>query len=167
MKTGYLFESVAHVVISDRFGTLEEQMTRRAKIKTAIPYFSPTKFYASVYTAVEPRKDLQFFNGLGGFTEDGKEYVITTSPANKTPAPWINVLANPDFGSVISESGQSYTWVENAHEIRLTPWNNDPVTDLKGEAFYLKDEESGRFWSPTPLPCRGNSALYYPTWVWV
>ena len=66
-------------------------------------------------------------------------------------------MANPDFGSIISESGQSYTWVENAHEIRLTPWNNDPVTDLKGEAFYLKDEESGRFWSPAPLPCRGNS----------
>lgn len=151
-----LFESVAHVVISDRYGTLDEQMTRRAKIKTAIPYFSPTKFYPSVYTAVEPRKDLQFLNGLGGFTEDGKEYVITTNPANKTPAPWINVLANPGFGSIISESGQSYTWVENAHEIRLTPWNNDPITDLKGEAFYLKDEESGKFWSPTPLPCRGN-----------
>jgi len=152
-----LFESVAHVVIADRFGSLEEQMNRRTKIKTAIPYFSPTKFYPSVYTEVEPRKDLQFFNGLGGFTEDGKEYVITTTPENKTPAPWINVLANPGFGSIITESGQSYTWVENAHEIRLTPWNNDPVTDLKGEAFYLKDEESGRFWSPVPLPCGGSS----------
>jgi cyclic beta-1,2-glucan synthetase len=152
-----LFESVAHVVIADRFGTLEEQMIRKTKIKTAIPYFSPAKFHPFVYTAVEPRRDLQFFNGLGGFTADGKEYVITTSPANKTPAPWINVLANPDFGSIITESGQSYTWVENAHEIRLTPWNNDPITDLKGEAFYLKDEESGKFWSPAPLPCRGSS----------
>ena len=152
-----LFESVAQVVISDRFGTLEEQMNRRTKIKTVIPYFSPTKFYPSMFTEVEPRKDLQFFNGLGGFTADGKEYVITTTPENKTPAPWINVLANPGFGSIITESGQSYTWVENAHEIRLTPWNNDPITDLKGEAFYLKDEESGRFWSPAPLPCQGNS----------
>ncbi|MEO5647194.1 MAG: cyclic beta 1-2 glucan synthetase, partial [Chitinophagaceae bacterium] len=152
-----LFESVAHVVIADRFGTLEEQMNRRTKIKTAIPYFSPTKFYPSVYSSVEPRKDLKFFNGFGGFTEDGKEYVITTSAENKTPAPWINVLANPGFGSIVTESGQSYTWVENAHEIRLTPWNNDPVTDLKGEAFYLKDEESGRLWSPTPLPVRGTS----------
>jgi len=152
-----LFESVAHVVIADRFGTLEEQMNRRTKSKTAIPYFTPAKFHPSVYTAVEPRKDLQFFNGLGGFTTDGKEYVITTTPENKTPAPWINVLANPGFGSIITESGQSYTWVENAHEIRLTPWNNDPITDLKGEAFYLRDEESGRFWSPAPLPCRGSS----------
>ncbi len=152
-----LFEAVAHIIIADKFGTLEEQMNRRAKTKTTIPYFSPTKFYPSVYTEVEPRTDLQFTNGLGGFTADGKEYVITTTPQNRTPVPWINVLANPHFGTIISESGQSYTWVDNAHEIRLTPWNNDPISDLKGEAFYLKDEESGKFWSPSPLPCRGNS----------
>jgi cyclic beta-1,2-glucan synthetase len=153
-----LFESVAQIVISDRFGTLEDQVNRRTKIKTSIPYFSPTKFYPSVYAAIEPRNDLQFFNGLGGFTEDGKEYVITTTAENKTYAPWVNVLANPEFGCIITESGQSYTWVDNAHEIRLTPWNNDPITDLKGETFYLKDEESGRFWSPTPLPCRGSQS---------
>ncbi|MBC7626517.1 MAG: cyclic beta 1-2 glucan synthetase, partial [Ferruginibacter sp.] len=152
-----LFEAVAHIVIADKYGTLEEQINRRAKSKTTIPYFSPTKFYPSVYTEVERRNDLQFFNGLGGFTADGKEYVITTTPQNLTPVPWINVLANPNFGSIISESGQSYTWVDNAHEIRLTPWNNDPISDLKGEAFYLKDEESGKFWSPAPLPCRGTS----------
>ncbi len=152
-----LFESVAHIIIADRFGTLEEQMNRRTKIKTAIPYFSPTKFYPSQSTAVEPRNDLQFFNGFGGFTADGKEYVITTTAESNTPAPWINVLTNAGFGCIITESGQSYTWVENAHEIRLTPWNNDPVSDLKGEAFYIKDEESGKFWSPAPLPCRGNS----------
>lgn len=152
-----LFQAVAHVVISDKYGTLEEQIKRRTKIKTSIPYFSPTKFHPSVYTEVTPRNDLQFFNGHGGFSSDGKEYVITTTAAKKTPAPWINVLANPGFGSIISESGQSYTWVENAHGMRLTPWNNDPVSDLNGEAFYLKDEESGRFWSPTPLPCRGSS----------
>ena len=152
-----LFEAVAQIIIADKFGTLEEQINRRAKTKTTIPYFSPTKFYPSVYTEVEPRKDLQFYNGLGGFTADGKEYIITTTPQRRTPVPWINVIANPNFGSIISESGQSYTWVDNAHEIRLTPWNNDPITDLKGEAFYLKDEESGKFWSPASLPCRGNS----------
>ncbi len=70
--------------------------------------------------------------------------MIITSPNKFTPAPWINVLANPNFGSIITESGQMYTWIDNAHEFRLTPWNNDPVTDLKGEAFYLRDEESGR-----------------------
>ena len=72
-----------------------------------------------------------------------------------TPAPWVNVLANPHFGTVISESGLAYTWSENAHEFRLTPWGNDPVSDASGEAFYLRDEETGHFWSPTPLPSRG------------
>jgi cyclic beta-1,2-glucan synthetase len=74
-----------------------------------------------------------------------------------TPAPWVNVLANPHFGTVVSESGSAYTWAENAHEFRLTPWNNDPVCDTTGEAFYIRDEKSGRFWSPTPLPARGRS----------
>ncbi|MES2431885.1 MAG: glucoamylase family protein [Bacteroidota bacterium] len=152
-----LFQTVARVVISDRLGTLEEQITRRNKLKIATPYFSPTKFYPSNFTTIEKPTGLQFFNGLGGFSPDGKEYVIVTDPTQTTPAPWCNVLANPDFGTVITESGQSYTWIDNAHEFRLTPWNNDPVTDLKGEAYYLRDEESGKFWSPAPLPCRSTS----------
>jgi cellobiose phosphorylase len=98
-----------------------------------------------------------FFNGLGGFTPDGREYIITTGPGAATPAPWVNVLANPWFGTVISESGSAYSWAENAHEFRLTPWNNDAVTDAGGEALYLRDEESGRFWSPTPLPTGSDS----------
>ena len=107
-------------------------------------------------SAEPPPRDLIFFNGLGGFTKDGREYVISTAHGWETPAPWVNVLANPNFGSIISESGQAFTWSENAHEFRLTPWNNDPVSDSSGEAFYIRDDESGRFWSPTPLPCRGR-----------
>ena len=152
-----LFQTVAHIIISDELGTLEEQMTRRSKLKSPVPYFSPSRFHTSVKTSIAPAKDLQFFNGIGGFSEDGREYVITTSPTQSTPAPWVNIIANPGFGTVISESGQSYTWVENAHAMRLTPWNNDTIGDLKGEAFYLRDEESGRYWSPSPLPCRGQS----------
>jgi cyclic beta-1,2-glucan synthetase len=72
-----------------------------------------------------------------------------------TPAPWANVLANPAFGTLVSESGAAYTWSENAHEFRLTPWHNDPVSDASGEALYLRDEETGHVWSPTPLPVRG------------
>ena len=98
-----------------------------------------------------------FFNGLGGFTPDGREYVIRLGAGQVTPAPWVNVLANQYFGTVISEAGQAYTWSENAHQFRLTPWDNDPVSDAGGEAFYLRDEETGRFWSPTPLPCRGTA----------
>jgi cyclic beta-1,2-glucan synthetase len=152
-----LFQSVARLVISGSNGTLEEQVNRRNKLKGLIPYFSPTKFHATVSTTLDQPQDLQFFNGMGGFSKNGKEYVIITSPSKKTPAPWINVLANPHFGTIISESGQSYTWVENAHEFRLTPWQNDPVSDKAGEAYYLRDEESGRFWSPMPLPQRGRS----------
>ena len=80
---------------------------------------------------------------------------MTTAQAQMTPSPWVNVLANPCFGSVISESGLAYTWSENAHEFRLTPWSDDPVGSKGGEAIYLRDEESGHFWSPTPLPCSG------------
>ncbi len=65
------------------------------------------------------------------------------------------MIANPSFGTVVSESGCGYTWAENSHEFRLTPWNNDPVTDVTGEALYIRDEQSGNFWSPTPLPAPG------------
>ncbi|NBC46781.1 MAG: cyclic beta 1-2 glucan synthetase [Gammaproteobacteria bacterium] len=106
-------------------------------------------------TAAQPA--LQFDNGTGGFSADGREYVITTAPGQTTPAPWVNVLANAHFGSVVSASGGAYTWSENAHEFRLTPWHNDPVSDLHGEAFYLRDEVSGQVWSPTPLPAGGTT----------
>jgi cellobiose phosphorylase len=97
-------------------------------------------------------------NNVGGFTRDGREYVITLAPGQTTPAPWVNVIANAHFGTVVSENGMGYTWCENAHEFRLTPWHNDPVTDASGEAFYLREEETGRFWSPSPLPVPGEGA---------
>jgi len=152
-----LFQTVARIVISDSFGSLEEQVNRRAKVKTTMPHFTPSKFYASLNSSVRPRQDLVFFNGMGGFTQDGKEYVITTSHEKPTPLPWVNIIANPDFGTVVSENGQCYTWMENAHEFRLTPWNNDPVSDGGGEAYYLRDEESGHFWTPMPLQGKGKS----------
>ena len=89
--------------------------------------------------SLEQPKDLVFFNGIGGFTADGKEYHILTSADKPTPAPWCNVIANPLFGTVISESGQSYTWMENAHEYRLTPWNNDSIIgSLRRSILYTR-----------------------------
>ena len=152
-----LFQSVARIILSDSLGTLEEQIKRRSKVKPVIPYFTPTKFYASQDSTTEIPNDLVGFNGLGGFSKNGSEYHIITSADNPTPAPWCNVLANPSFGTVISESGQSYTWMENAHEYRITPWNNDAVSDLCGEAFYMRDEESGKYWTPSLLPNPGKS----------
>lgn len=152
-----LFQSVARVIITDTRGTLAEQINRRNIGDVRIPRFRPSQSYRAdpPNSSPLPPRDLILHNGLGGFTRDGREYVITTTATQMTPAPWVNVLANPHFGTVISESGQGYTWSENAHEFRLTPWHNDPVSDTGGEAFYLRDEESGHFWSPTPLPCRG------------
>jgi cellobiose phosphorylase len=153
-----LLQSVARAILTDSRGTLWDQIHRRALVEVTVPRLTPTRPRRAKpsTTAALPRHDLLFFNGLGGFTPDGREYVITTAPGQVTPAPWVNVLANPQFGTVISESGLACTWSENAHEFRLTPWTNDPVSDSSGEAFYLRDEERGDFWSPTPLPSRGS-----------
>ncbi len=152
-----LFQTVARAIITDSRGALEDQLNHRGQVEVTVPPLTPTRTHRAEPpgTAELSRGDLMFFNGLGGFTPDGREYVITTTDQQVTPAPWVNVLANPHFGTVISESGQAYTWSENAHEFRLTPWGNDPVSDSSGEAFYLRDEETGHFWSPMPLPSRG------------
>ncbi|MDY7574116.1 GH36-type glycosyl hydrolase domain-containing protein [Actimicrobium sp. CCI2.3] len=154
-----LIKSVARAILSDQRGTLADQINRRNLPELRLPALVPlraTDDVAALPPVVVPALDRILDNGLGGFSPDGREYLITTSASQRTPAPWSNVLANPYFGSVISESGQAYTWSENAHEFRLTPWNNDPVSDSSGEAFYLRDDDSGAFWSPTPLPCRGS-----------
>jgi cellobiose phosphorylase len=153
-----LLQTVARAVLSDRRGTLWDQIHRRRLAEVPVPRLTPDQTHGveAPPDAEPPRRDLIFFNGLGGFTPDGREYVITTTHRQVTPVPWANVLANPNFGTVLSESGHCYTWNENAHGFRLTPWDNDPVSDSSGEAYYLRDDESGRFWSPTPLPSRGK-----------
>ncbi|MGA2407189.1 MAG: glucoamylase family protein [Bacteroidales bacterium] len=156
-----LFQTVARAIISDTRGALEDQIKRRGFGELSVSHFKPTRTYRPnpQPDVVLPRQDLIFYNGIGGFTSDGREYVITTSKDRLTPAPWVNVLANQEFGTVISENGVAYTWAENSHEYRLTPWYNDPVTDTSGEAMYIRDEETGHFWSPTPLT-DSESKLY-------
>ena len=160
-----LFQSVARAVISDKRGTLAEQVAhkriteRRLEGRGARWNAPRLRVVHSAPQAQAPRPDLEFFNGTGGFSADGREYVIAPSPGQATPAPWVNVLANAHFGTVVSDSGAAYTWSENAHEFRLTPWGNDAVSEASGEAFYLRDEDSGDFWSPTPHPC-GGAAPY-------
>ncbi len=151
-----LFRTVARAILSDRRGTLVEQLNRRGPPAKRMPRLRPSGGPPRApESAEQPRPALRFDNGLGGFSADGREYVITIAPGQATPAPWVNVLANPHFGTVVSAGGGAYTWSENAHEFRLTPWHNDPVSDVHGEAFYLRDEASGQVWSPTPLPARG------------
>jgi cyclic beta-1,2-glucan synthetase len=152
-----LLQTVARAILSDSRGSLADQINGRSPVEVPVPPLALTRMRLTEAqpAPATPRTDLIFFNGLGGFTPDGREYVTTTAPGQAAPAPWTNVLANPRFGTVISESGGACTWSENAHEFRLTPWKNDPVSDSSGEAFYLRDEESGDFWSPAPLPSPG------------
>ncbi|KXS32758.1 MAG: Glycosyltransferase 36, partial [Candidatus Gallionella acididurans] len=152
-----LLQSAARIVLDDEKGTLAEQVEHRGVLEPVVPVLKASRSGSAGLPAPLAQRDLIFQNGLGGFTRDGHEYVITLQPGQMTPAPWVNVLANPYFGTVISESGAAYSWVENAHEFRLTPWNNDPVEDTTGEAIYIRDEQTGHFWSPTPSPARGRT----------
>ncbi|HQR07415.1 MAG TPA: glucoamylase family protein [Gemmatales bacterium] len=153
-----LLQTVARVILVDNAGSVHEQIERRGLAELFIPLLRPVRRQSEATKSAVPKRDLAYFNGLGGFSRDGREYVMLLPPGQSTLAPWVNVIANPQFGTVVSESGCAYTWAENSHEYRLTPWYNDPVTDACGEAVYLRDEETGAFWSPSPLPARGQNA---------
>ncbi|HEU0231025.1 MAG TPA: hypothetical protein VFR20_10665 [Burkholderiaceae bacterium] len=157
-----LFLSVARVVLDDGPLGLEDRLIA-VEGNTARPMHAKTPASIASMPARSPAAessspDRIIDNGIGGFTPDGREYVMTLDEGAMTPTPWTNVLANPDFGTIVSESGCANTWSENAHEFRLTPWSNDPVCDSSGEAVYLRDETSGAYWSPTPWPCRDQGA---------
>ena len=105
-----------------------------------------------------PFMELNYFNSLGGFTQDGREYAIYLGPGTNTPAPWVNIIANPTFGTMISETGSGFSWYGNSQRNRITGWSNDPVLDPASEAIYLRDEESGMVWTPTAAPIREETA---------
>ena len=152
-----LLQTASRIVFNDTTGTIVDYVDRRVSSERASNRLELTQHAGldPVYP-LAPR-ELIFNNGLGGFTPEGHEYVITLEPGQTTPAPWANVIASQYIGTVVSESGSAYTWVENAHEFRLTPWHNDPLSDTSGEALYIRDEDTGAFWSPTPLPARGRT----------
>jgi cellobiose phosphorylase len=156
-----LMQSAARAVISDTLGSLEEQLDMRAPVEWRAPRFVATRAMPAETRAAPPVAPPERIlgNGLGGFSPDGSEYVITLEPGQSTPAPWVNVLANEEFGTVVSAGGSAYTWSENAHEFRLSPWNNDPVSDPSGEALYLRDEETGQVWGATPMPVGAGQAF--------
>ena len=109
-------------------------------------------------SAALPFMELPFFNSLGGFTPDGREYAIYLGPNMHTPAPWTNVIANPAFGTIVSETGAGFTWQGNSQRNRLTQWSNDPVMDPSSEAIYIRDEDTGIYWTPTASPIREETA---------
>ncbi len=149
-----LLLSVARATLDGDGGTIELQLNRRGKHPPEQGGFLATRKPEPYPEPEFERPELRFDNGLGGFDPVTGEYVIVLSGDQTTPAPWIDVLANPDFGCTVSEAGVGCTWALNSHENRITTWNNDPVSDGSGETFYIRDEETGEYWSPTPLPVR-------------
>jgi cellobiose phosphorylase len=125
-----------------------------AALETSSPSGGPGK---NEPAPAEPTEPLRFWNGTGGFSPEGDAYVIRLAPREDgtlrlPPLPWINVLANDRFGALVSETGAGTVWSGNSREHRLTPWSNDPLLDPHAEAFYVRDEETGRYWSPLPGP---------------
>ncbi len=155
-----LLQTVARCVLLSRRGTLSEQVTRSQRAEVAAPLISKVRRQAKRQDVPIPVPSLEFFNGLGGFADQGREYVTVLGEGLRTPAPWINVIANPSFGFLVSESGSGHTWSLNSHENQLTPWSNDPISDPPGEAIYIRDESTGEVWSPTALPVRDEVAPY-------
>jgi cellobiose phosphorylase len=152
--------AAARAVFTASGGSLLRQLKRAARPRPLPELLVPTERPTprpSIPPA--PQSDFVFHNGLGGFTSDGREYVLTLDRQTRTPLPWCNVIANARFGSVISESGSSFTWAGNSQRHRLTPWSNDPLLDPSGTELYVRDDEDGSVWSLTPRPA-GGSAVY-------
>jgi cyclic beta-1,2-glucan synthetase len=152
-----LLESVARATVEAERGPIVLQLNQRG-IRPQPPDQLMPKQAARTYAAPPfARPKLDFDNGYGGFDPKTGEYVIVLENGLATPAPWINVIAYPEFGTMVSEAGIGCTWARNSHENRLTTWNNDAVSDGSGEMIYVRDEETGEFWSPTPLPMHDDA----------
>lgn len=145
------------LVIRGDGGSIEGQLRGRR------PYILPKsikKIPSPQYNYVDPPKfskdELTFYNGLGGFWQNGKEYVIQLTADEHTPMPWSNVIANETFGTLVTELGSGYTWHKNSRENKITAWSNDPIVDPPSEAIYLRDDQTGAAWTITPSPIRGQ-----------
>jgi cyclic beta-1,2-glucan synthetase len=160
VETRLLLASVARVVLVGQRGSLSDQLDRVPQVKAPARPASKAILADRELSVAPALPELEFFNGLGGFADNGREYVTILGPGQSTPAPWINVVANPAFGFQVGTEGSGYTWSVGSRENQLTPWSNDPVTDRAGEAFYLCDEETGDLWSPTAYPIRDEMATY-------
>lgn len=151
-----LFSAVATAVLESNRGDLRAHLARPPQTPIAAHALHPHAQEAlqppaqvSLNVSVPP---LTLPNGFGGFTDGGKTYAIVLEGDQQTPAPWVNVIANPSFGTILSAGGSATTWSENSRENRLTPFANDPVIDQGGEAIYVRDDDTGRVWCPTPGP---------------
>jgi cyclic beta-1,2-glucan synthetase len=150
----------ARVVLFARRGSLFDQIKSVLKEKPAAKPAPVSKHPAPLLVTDQTRSALEHFNGLGGFTEGAKEYVVVLAPGKNTPAPWINVIANSEFGFQASAEGAGFTWSVNSQQNQITSWSNDPVANETSEAFYIRDLESGEVWCPTAQPVRDPNGTY-------
>jgi cyclic beta-1,2-glucan synthetase len=159
-QTRTQLQGVARAVLLSRRGTLAEQIIRSQHGETLpIPQKRPFQSGKRLDVPLS-EAPLEFFNGIGGFADNGREYVAVLGEGSTTPEPWVNVIANPDFGFLVSESGSGFTWSLNSHENQLTPWSNDHVIDPSGEVLYVRDDATGEVWNPTALPVRDEGGSY-------
>jgi cyclic beta-1,2-glucan synthetase len=154
-----LLQTAARAVLVGHRGNLAEQVRRVPEPVRSAPPLRRRSASAPPRAAPQPPA-LEYFNGLGGFADHGREYVTTLEAAQWTPAPWINVVCNPSFGFQSSVEGGGYTWSLNSQQNPITPWSNDPVTDAPGEVIYVCDEDSRDLWGPTALPIREDGSSY-------
>lgn len=156
---GLLF-AAARLILSGELGTIQSQLkepVRKPPIPSAL---KPVKEKEPVSEQfISKNYELKYFNGLGGFSPCGKEYIIQLNKDEYTPMPWSNIVSNPNFGFMVTESGSSCTWYGNSRENKLTPWSNDPLIDPSGEVIFLRDEDTGEFWTITPSLVR-DEGLY-------
>jgi cyclic beta-1,2-glucan synthetase len=157
-----LLASVARAVLGNDRGSLKAQLERPPSHARQPLQLVPADPPSRRDVADAPRHELvpplAFANGVGGFADEGREYVIVLDGAAETPLPWANIIANPRFGTILTASGSAHTWSGNSRENRLTPFANDPVVDPTSEAIFVRDEESGETWSPTPGPLMRTDA---------
>lgn len=85
----------------------------------------------------------------GHFSDDGREYIITNP---YTPRPWINVISNGDYSLIVSQMGGGFSFRNNAEQNRLTRLFQDIVKDNWGKYFYIRDRQTGHYFSATLKP---------------
>jgi cyclic beta-1,2-glucan synthetase len=161
-----LLVSVARVMLMGERGRLFDQLERAPEVARPLPRKPQPKAAVTELQISRPPQGVEYFNGIGGFTDGGREYLVVLSPGQSTPAPWINVIANAGFGFQVSTEGSGSAWSVNSREHQLTPWSNDPVTDRPGQALYIRDEDTGEVWTPTALPIRKEAATYEARHGW-
>ncbi len=158
MEDIYLLHDVARIILMGDQGSMIDQIEDLPQEDVQHPAQAITIQNEKPFISSPKNTHLPFYNGLGGFSAAGNEYIIQLNQEQHTPAPWINVIANPSFGFITSEAGSGFTWFENSHEYKLTPWSNDAVSDPPGEVIYLMDNDTEQHWTVTPLPIRENES---------